>query len=147
MTESQWLKLEDTSGSHVGQPACSASVCCTSFHVLDASRNRITNTQMLLKRPSSILETSRNGERMSHILFKWKSLPSPQCCALAPYFGVLRHKACAAAQGSRSKLGLDLAFSFVMWCLWYNCKIIPKSQNVTNSVFQLQLEYILILAE
>lgn len=103
--------MEDTSGSHVVQPACSASVCCTSFDVLDVSRNRIMNTQMLLKRPRSILETSSNGGRMSHILFKCPYLP-PQCCALLPYFGDLRHKACAAAQGPRLRLGPDLTFSF-----------------------------------
>lgn len=65
--------------------------------------------------------------------FKWEYLPSPQCCALLPYFGLLRHKACAAAQGPRSRLGLDLVISFVMWCLWYNCKILYQKAKMSQT--------------
>lgn len=52
-----------------------------------------------------------------HTFYLNESFCLPLSVCAVPYFGTLRHKACAAAQGFRSRLGLDLAFSFVTWCL------------------------------
>jgi len=42
------------------QPLCSDSVCCASFHVLDASRIMIMNLEMQLKRARPSWNTSSN---------------------------------------------------------------------------------------